>query len=212
MDVGPRRDLVGLYFVAYKCSGELRDVFALSVSVKFGVYFSQFEWYHPLYHRDQANNDTTSYYIDVSFAPFSSFQQVTYPQMLELVNWYKPYVIWSDGDEGHTDTHWKSRQFLAWLYNESPVKDIVVVNDRWGDFTNGLHGGYLTFADHFDPGHLLPRKWENCMTIDRHSWGYRRNMRVGRFLERLFRSRTSAVRNTSSSSWFEPFPVAAIFL
>ncbi len=25
-------------------------------------------------------------------------------------------------------------------------------------------------------GHLLKHKWENCMTIDKKSWGYRREM------------------------------------
>ena len=27
-------------------------------------------------------------------------------------------------------------------------------------------------------GVLQPHKWENCLTLDRSSWGYRRNMRV----------------------------------
>ncbi len=25
-------------------------------------------------------------------------------------------------------------------------------------------------------GHLLPHKWENCLTVDKKSWGFRRNM------------------------------------
>ena len=27
-------------------------------------------------------------------------------------------------------------------------------------------------------GHLLERKWENCMTLDINAWGYRRDMNV----------------------------------
>jgi len=42
----------------------------------------------------------------------------------------------------------------------------------------GKHGGFLTFSDHFDPGHLVPRKWENAMTLDTESWGYRRAMQI----------------------------------
>jgi alpha-L-fucosidase len=74
------------------------------------------------------------------------------------------------------DTYWNSTEFLAWLYNESPVKDTVVTNDRWGN--NGCachHGGYYTCDDRYNPGKLQNHKWENCFTIDKTSWGYRRN-------------------------------------
>ena len=54
-----------------------------------------------------------------------------YPEMIELVKNYEPDVLWSDGDwEAHPE-YWGSKDFLAWLYNESPVKDRVVVNDRF---------------------------------------------------------------------------------
>ena len=43
---------------------------------------------------------------------------------------YKPDLLWSDGDEGNS-SWWKSAELLAWLYNEAPNKDTVVVNDRW---------------------------------------------------------------------------------
>lgn len=33
---------------------------------------------------------------------------------------------------------------LAWLYNDSPVKDTVLVNDRWGKNCRRKHDGYLT--------------------------------------------------------------------
>jgi alpha-L-fucosidase len=41
-------------------------------------------------------------------------------------------VIWSDGEWEADENYWKSKEFLAWLYNSSPVKDTIVVNDRWG--------------------------------------------------------------------------------
>ena len=36
------------------------------------------------------------------------------------------------GDWEQTSQFWNSTEFLAWLYNDSPVKDAIVVNDRWG--------------------------------------------------------------------------------
>lgn len=68
------------------------------------------------------------------------------------VNNYKPDVIWSDGEWEAPDTYWDSLNFLAWLYNDSPVKDTIVVNDRWGGDTLCKHGGYLTCADRYQPG------------------------------------------------------------
>ncbi len=49
-----------------------------------------------------------------------------------------------------------------------------MVNDRWGSGTSCKHGGFFNCADRYFPGTLLPHKWENAMTIDKHSWGYRR--------------------------------------
>lgn len=44
-------------------------------------------------------------------------------------------------------------------------------------------------------GVLLPHKWENCLTIDKKSWGYRRNARLSDFLtiEELIKELASTV-------------------
>jgi len=125
-----------------------------------GLYHSLFEWYHPLYLQDKANNWNTTDFVD----------QVTMPELYEIVNNYKPEVIFSDGDWEAPDSYWKSKDFLAWLYNESPVKDVIAVNDRWGAGDSCNHGGYYSCDDRYNPGTLQVHKWENCMTIDQHSW------------------------------------------
>jgi alpha-L-fucosidase len=50
MDVGPHRDLVG----------ELAQAVRSRTDMHFGLYHSMFEWFHPLYLQDKANNWTTS--------------------------------------------------------------------------------------------------------------------------------------------------------
>jgi len=171
-DVGPKRDLVG----------ELRQAITKQ-QLHFGLYFSLFDWFHPLYLSD-SRLDRTDYptvgrqSIYKYYSSELRLQTVSYPQLFEIVNTYRPEVIWSDGDWERSDLYWRSRDFISWLYNESPVKDVVAINDRWGRGMIGKHGGFFTYSDHYNPGQLMPRKWENCMTLDRRSWGYRRDMRA----------------------------------
>lgn len=104
------------------------------------------------------------------------------PELYELVNTYKPDIVWSDGDGGASYKYWKSEEFIAWLFNDSPVKDTVLTNDRWGDGTMCKHGSFLTCSDRYVPGKPLKKKWENAMTIDKRSWGYRREAKLEELL------------------------------
>ncbi|XP_069125098.1 alpha-L-fucosidase-like [Argopecten irradians] len=162
MDVGPKKDLVG----------ELATAVRKKPGLHFGIYHSLFEFYHPLYLNDKANGYRTQDFV----------KSKTMPELYELVNNYKPEVIWSDGDWEAPDTYWNSTEFIAWLYNESPVKDTVLVNDRWGSNTRCAHGGFWNCHDKFNPGVLQKHKWENAMTIDKGSWGYRRTSQLNSYL------------------------------
>lgn len=162
MDVGPKRDLVG----------DLAAAIRNRTDIHFGLYHSLFEWFHPLYLEDKANKYQTNRFV----------MEKTLPELMEIVEAYKPEVIWSDGDWEAPDWYWNSTLFLAWLYNESPVKDTVVTNDRWGAGISCHHGGYYTCSDRYNPGTLQQHKWENCMTVDKSSWGYRRNAQLSDYL------------------------------
>src|SRR5437016_11810580 len=68
----------------------------------------------------------------------------SFPQFKDLVTRYKPSVIFSDGEWEMSSADWHSPELLAWLFNDSPAKDEVVINDRWGSDTRHKHGGYWT--------------------------------------------------------------------
>ncbi|CAL8077190.1 unnamed protein product [Calicophoron daubneyi] len=155
--MGPRRDLVG----------ELAAAIRNRTKIRFGLYHSLFEWFNPLYLEDRYTNFTRRSFIEKKIMP----------ELVDLIEKYKPEVLWSDGDVG-PETYWGSTNFLAWLYNESPVRDTVVTNDRWCDGCSCHHGDFYTCHDHYRPGKLVAHKWENCMTLDKGSWGYRRNTRL----------------------------------
>jgi alpha-L-fucosidase len=148
VDIGPHRDLCGDLTKAVKGAG-----------LHMGFYYSLYEWYNPLYHNNLEK------YVDDHMIP----------QMKDLVTRYEPDILWTDGEWDHPSEKWKSTEFLAWLYNESPVKDRVAVNDRWGKETRGVHGGY--FTTEYDLVHdregvgEVERPWEECRGIGT-SFGY----------------------------------------
>jgi alpha-L-fucosidase len=152
VDVGPHRDLAGDLSAAVKARG-----------LHMGFYYSLYEWFNPVYKAD--------------FSRYVSEHML--PQLKDLVTRYKPDLVWPDGEWEHTSDEWKSKEFLAWLYNESPVKNSVVVNDRWGKETRGKHGGYYTTE--YDNVHdedaskkKFDHPWEECRGIGG-SFGYNRN-------------------------------------
>uniref|UniRef100_A0A4W5QKP6 Alpha-L-fucosidase n=1 Tax=Hucho hucho TaxID=62062 RepID=A0A4W5QKP6_9TELE len=162
VDTGPHRDLVG----------ELAEA-VRNRSLHYGLYNSLYEWFNPLYLADKKNNFTTQDFV----------LNKLLPELYDMVLSYKPELIWSDGDWEAPDTYWNSTEFLAWLYNDSPVKDVIVTNDRWGAGCYCKHGGYYNCADKYTPGELPKHKWEKCQSVDTQSWGYRRTMRLSELMD-----------------------------
>ncbi len=151
-DVGPHRDFCMELKEAMKDTG-----------VRFGVYHSVYEWFHPLYLKD----------------PEEYALKHLHPMLKELITKYEPSTLFTDGEWDHPSSTWHSTEFLTWLYNESPVKDYIVPNDRWGKETRGrLGGNFTTEYGYIEEGRKiedveLDRPFEECRGIGR-SFGFNR--------------------------------------
>ena len=149
VEIGPKRDLVGDLTTAIRAKG-----------LKAGIYYSLYEWYNPLWLTDK---------------PRYVAEHMT-PQFKDVVTRYKPSIIFSDGEWDLPSSEWHSAELLAWLYNESPVKDEVVVDDRWGKDTRHKHGGYWTTE--YTPGMAdMNHPWEESRGMG-FSYGYNRAERL----------------------------------
>lgn len=146
VEIGPHRDLLGDLSAAVR----KRDI-------HMGYYYSLYEWYNPLWLTDKKR------YVS----------EHMFPQFKDLVSQYKPDIIFSDGEWEIPSSEWRSPELLAWLFNDSPVKDNVVIDDRWGKETRHKHGGYWTTeytAGMADMSH----PWEESRGMG-FSYGYNRD-------------------------------------
>jgi alpha-L-fucosidase len=133
VESGPGRDVVGEVTRAVRAEG-----------LRMGLYYSLLEWETPTPSR-----------LDKPYLPSPLLEKYripadqyigdhVVPQLKELVTGYQPAVIFADGAWDEPSDYWQSPGFLAWLYNNAPNKDEVVVNDRWGKDAHEKHGDYYT--------------------------------------------------------------------
>ncbi len=145
--VGPKRDLVGPYIEALH-----------KVGLKAGIYYSLYEWYHPWY-TSGSDKFVTDHY---------------FPQFKDLASKYPIDLMYGDGEWDHDDSYWRSGELITWLYNESPIKDRVLINDRWFKGCRYNHGSYYTTE--YDVNEQMDtsnKPWEECRGIGT-SFGYNR--------------------------------------
>ena len=149
VETGPHRDLMAELAAATRKRG-----------LKFGFYYSLYEWYNPLWLSDRKR------FVD----------EHLFPQFKDVVTRYQPAIIFSDGEWDMHSKDWKSEELLAWLFNESGCKDEVVVNDRWGKECRHKHGGYWTteYAAGLKDG---SHPWEESRGMG-YSYGYNRAERI----------------------------------
>ncbi len=141
-DIGPKKDIIG----------ELTDA-VRKTDVKMGFYYSLYEWYHPWWLGDKER------FVNEHF----------HPQFKDLIESYQPDIIWGDGEWDLGSDKWKTPELIKWLYNESSVKDKIIINDRWGKEIRKHHGGY--FTTEYEAGATFNRPWEECRGMG-FSFGY----------------------------------------
>ncbi|MBK1876127.1 alpha-L-fucosidase [Pelagicoccus mobilis] len=147
---GPRRDLLG------ELTASVREA-----ELRMGIYYSLYEWYNPLYVSD------VDLYVEKHMIP----------QFKDVVSRYAPSVIFSDGEWEHSDKTWRSEELLAWVYNESPRNEEIVVNDRWGKGSRHTHGGYHTTEYTSGVGETSD-PWEESRGMG-YSYGFNRAEAIG---------------------------------
>jgi alpha-L-fucosidase len=149
VEIGPKRDLLGDLTEAVRRKG-----------LRMGYYYSLYEWYNPMWLYDKPR------YV----------REHMFPQFKDLVTRYGPSLIFSDGEWELPSAEWHSPELLAWLFNESAVKDDVVVNDRWGSDTRHKHGGYWT-TEYTAGMSGIEHPWEESRGMG-FSYGYNRAERL----------------------------------
>ncbi len=108
-EIGPGRDLVG------ELTRSVRGQ-----DLQMGLYYSLAEWNHPLHRWYTDPPDSIGRYVE----------DYMIPQFKELVEAYRPTVLFSDGEWLNTAEQWHAREIIDW-YHETVGPD-AIVNDRWG--------------------------------------------------------------------------------
>ncbi|MGP8243828.1 MAG: alpha-L-fucosidase [Bryobacteraceae bacterium] len=150
VDIGPRRDLLAELTEAGRSRG-----------LHMGIYYSLYEWYNPLWLADRARYVT----------------EHMMPQFKDVVSHARPDLIFSDGEWDLTSDEWHAPELLAWLFNESPARELVVMNDRWGKDTRQKHGGYFT-TEYTSGMSQSAHPWEENRGMG-YSYGYNRVETLG---------------------------------
>ena len=154
MAQGPRRDIVGDLADAVRKKG-----------IRFGAYYSLAEWTNPRHIWMQDPDDSIADYVD----------NYMIPQFKEMVEKYRPEVLFTDGEWNNNAEQWHARELIAWYYNT--IGPDAVCNDRWG---NGQQHGYRT--PEYSAGiTLTDRPWAECRGLGR-SFGFNRNEPLENYL------------------------------
>ncbi len=134
--------------------------------IKFGVYYSLGrDWHHPNCNSVDGWRSNVWDFPEEEKKDYAIyFNEKVKPQITELIQQYKPAIIWFDTPELITKA--QSKELLALIRQLDPR---CIVNQRVG---NQL-GDYAVREQKIPEGGE-PQPWETCMTLN-NAWGYHKN-------------------------------------
>jgi len=145
-----------------------------SAGLRRGLYYLIVEWESSRTHRAESG-----YYLPVKIVNKYKIPENEYvdkhliPQLKELVNNYKPCLLFSDGGEwDDSEEYLKTKEFLSLLYSDSLVKKEIVVNDRFAEDMPGHHGDYYS-SEYKDAEGIFSKPWEESRGVGG-SYGFNR--------------------------------------
>ena len=151
---GPKRNIVS----------ELTDA-VREKGLKMGFYYSLTEWTNPKHIWMQDPDDSIANYVE----------SYMIPQFKELVERYKPSVIFTDGEWNNQADDFHAQELIAWYYNT--VGQEAIVNDRWGGGT--MHG--FRTPEYSSGIMLTDRPWAECRGMGR-SFAFNRREPLSNYL------------------------------
>jgi alpha-L-fucosidase len=130
--------------------------------IKVGMYYSLLDWSFP----DYPNFTRTEKRYENDSVRWQKFVDFNFGQITEVMDNYKPDLVWFDGDWEQSAEKWKAKEIRELLLDKNPN---VIINSRlqgYGDYATPEQGS---------PIHKPKDKyWELCMTMN-DSWGYQGN-------------------------------------
>ncbi|MFC5527932.1 alpha-L-fucosidase [Cohnella yongneupensis] len=128
---------------------------AKSQGIKFGVYYSIWDWHNVNVKTDTPTSAQKTLYL-------SEMKE----QLREIIQNYSPDLLWFDGEWND----WWTAQDGQTLYKYlRTLKYDIIINDRVGK-RGGTDGDYAT-PEQSIPSGTLSRIFESCITMNDH-WGY----------------------------------------
>jgi alpha-L-fucosidase len=137
--------------------------------IKFGTYYSIFDWHHPSQERNVNGKDAETPWANNKMKEGKKAEYVTYMknQVKELVNRYDTDLIWFDGDWAN----WWTNNDGIDLYNYiRELKPSIIINNRVAKRKLFFKDYGTPEQTHFDKA--VDYKWEACYTLN-DNWGFK---------------------------------------